>query len=340
MSMIVEVLETYLKEARAGKIKHLAISVAGDNNFAGYGFVGVQPYEALNMKGVTAMQAGLQRSIDNWTPPPPDPTLDASYVTYHLGAAPNGFDFVTWLATQDALREQAGVPGPMKVAFWNGKKSVPSDWLHVYREILGVFGGVEDNKALGRAGTGDFLTKKLVGLVNEGIPVPKLKPKGEWNLPKDVITITLREVDYEPHRNSDHQVWLRIAAYLQHKGHRVVIVRDTCKADEPLHGFETCPMASKNIDARMFLYANAKLNLFVSNGPCTLAWFSDKPFLCFTPPEAEDSAYVANRPSFWTQIMGIEVGQQFPWFTPQQRIVWEKADYKNVQTAINALNIL
>lgn len=333
MSLVIQVLEAYLNDAKAGKIKHLAISAAGQNNHSGYAFIGEQPYEELNLAAVSKMKDSLAARVESWRMPEPDPSLDASYVTYHLGASPNGFDFMTWLVSQEMRRVKAGAPGPLKVAFWIGKNQIKFPWLPVYRQMLGLVGAVEDEVAFGRfVKTENYLTLPIVELHREGISTPVLRPTKTYDIPKGVVTITLREVDYEPERNSDIPVWLRSARYLASRGEHVVIVRDTAKADEPFYEFETCPLASKDIDARMYLYANAKLNFFVSNGPCTMGWFSDRS-VTFIHPEDETSAYNPNKPSFWRQMMGVEVGGQFPWFNPTQRIVWKRPDYKTIKDA-------
>jgi hypothetical protein len=113
----------------------------------------------------------------------------------------------------------------------------------------------------------------------------------------------------------------------------VILVRDTACANEPFYSWEICPLASTNLHMRMALYEQAKCNLFVANGPCTLAQFSDRPWLCFTPIEPDDSPYKANTAMFWRMYVGIDVGEQFPWSRPDQRIVWKKDTYENICTA-------
>lgn len=336
---IVELLETYLEHARAGRIKHVALSAAGDNNYSGYAFMGAVQYEKLNHKAASIMTDRLLASVENWTLPEPDPSLDLSYACFHCGHYPNGFDFLTWMAGREMMRVKHGAPGPLKVAFWRGHKPSHFDWLKVYRPLLALMGGVEDDTALRRHDEDTIFTSKpMVDMYNEGIPLPKLTSVNPHpDLPKGVITITLREATHWPHRNSDVKAWTKFARYLQRQGEHVVFVRDTAKADEPLDDFETCPAASKDIDARMCLYENAKLNCYVSNGPSVMAWFTDKPFLCFTPPEAETSEYVPNRPSFWKAMMGVEQGSQYPWFNPSQQIIWKRETFAEIKTAYKAL---
>ena len=144
------------------------------------------------------------------------------------------------------------------------------------------------------------------------------------------ITITLREMDLYPYRNSNLWAWLNLAQYLTDHGEYVVFVRDTAKATEKLDGFEICPEASVDLHSRMALYEIAKLNLFVANGPTTLGWFGDFPWLSFTRIEPDGHEYVPNTPSFWRDNIGIEVGTQLPWALPDQRIIWQPDDYENL----------
>lgn len=98
-------------------------------------------------------------------------------------------------------------------------------------------------------------------------PLRSLKPA-----PKDesLITITLREADHWACRNSNTAEWIYFASALRDCGFRVVFVRDTSLAYEPLSDFETSPDASLDLVERARLYSSAKMNYFVNNGP---AWF-------------------------------------------------------------------
>lgn len=162
------------------------------------------------------------------------------------------------------------------------------------------------------------------------MPAPKVLSRG---YEPGAITITLREADHWPHRNSNIAAWLRFAMDLRWRGENVVFIRDTSKAMEPLGDFETDPLASFDLQMRMARYQSAKANLFVSNGPVTLAVFSKVPWLQFVPVEDESSGYHANRPSFWKRANGIDVGSQYPWSTPAQRIVWERDTYHSISAA-------
>ena len=151
------------------------------------------------------------------------------------------------------------------------------------------------------------------------------------------VTITLREALHDSPRNSRIEEWLRFASYLQDVcGERVVILRDTSKADEPLAAFETCPSASRNLHVRLALYAQSKCNFFVSNGPVTLAMFSEVPYIFMN--EILDYSDSGNKTESWALYHGTNPGDQVPWVKPNQRIVWKAETYENMIAAWDEFN--
>lgn len=89
-----------------------------------------------------------------------------------------------------------------------------------------------------------------------------------------LLTMTLREASYWPTRNSDRRAWLEAARLLAREGWHVVIVPDAESPafDEPLpDGVVLDAPAALDLIRRANLYAGARLNLFVNNGPAWLA---------------------------------------------------------------------
>jgi hypothetical protein len=193
-------------------------------------------------------------------------------------------------------------------------------------------GAVEDRECRGRF-SDMFLPFDIVRAAREGKAVPRFKVKTNA-LDRRPVTITLRETDFWPHRNSNVMAWLRFGSKLAMNGEDVLVVRDTAKAFEPLPGFRTCPEASIDLLYRAQLYASAKANLFVANGPAHIAMFLDVPYLIFngnTQPEGHP--YYTDTPSFWRDKVGVEVGGQWPWAGERQRMVWAKDDLENIERA-------
>jgi len=331
-SLVVKMLEDTLEKARTEGFSSLCLSVTGPNgNY--YNWSTGEEIQQLEL--ISSLHDKLRAHVENWRPYDEDPKLDASFACYHCASVPTGFDFLTWLFTQELYRIDEDAPGPLKVAFWQGRHPQPNPWLDaVYRPLIKMIGGVEDDRALRRMGADVHVTRTMAALYRLGAKLPPLRAAGDYDLPRGVVTITLRETDSFPHRNSDLITWYEFARFLRARGEQVVVVRDTSKADEPITGFETCPFASRDLDARMWLYQNAKLNFFVSNGPWMLAGLTENvPYVTFVQPEEMDSKYDANKPHFWKLKMGVEIGDQFPWAGSHQRIIWKKPTYEVILDA-------
>lgn len=331
-SICVEMLENALEKARTEGFSSVCIMVTGPN---GNYFNWSSGEETQQLELAEGYYSKMRAHVENWRPYDNDPSLDASYACYHCASVPNGFDFLTWLMIQEIYRVDEGAPGPLKIAFWQGRDPQPNPWIdRVYRPLIGMIGGVEDDRALLRMGADVHVTRTMAQMYRVGAKLPELHAYDYWELPKDAITITLRECDSFPHRNSDLLVWYEFSKMLKAQGERVIFVRDTSKADVPLTGCETCPIASRDLDARMWLYEHSKMNFFVSNGPMMLAALTEHvPYITFVMPEEMDSKYDANKPMFWKLKMGVQMGEQFPWAGSHQRIVWERPTLDNLNGA-------
>jgi hypothetical protein len=310
-------------------------------NVQSRGFAGEALMEHELKKAIKNLDGELDQSIAAWQSPEQDQSLDASYVCYNMATDPNGYDFIVWLIAMEMRRVRLGAPAPLKVGFWTefGKHRTPTDtlsmWLNnVFRPALPMIGAVEDPAACRGRGTRHFTPRVIVEAAEEGEKVPLLRSVIQSNQHPGSVTITLRESGKWPQRNSDLVAWGLFAEYLDRHGEHVVIVRDTAKADEPFGDFTTSPQASRDLDFRMALYENAKLNCFVSNGPATLAVHSKAPWMMFIPVEDQGSTYYANTPEFWDRYVGIEMGVgQYPWSGPNQRIIWKKDRFENIVAA-------
>jgi hypothetical protein len=93
----------------------------------------------------------------------------------------------------------------------------------------------------------------------------------------DLITITLREAEHWPTRNSNVDAWFNAATDIREMGFRVVVVRDALHSLIPFGDFEINPQASHYVVSRASLYASARLNMGVNNGPMWLSAMMDAP---------------------------------------------------------------
>ncbi len=140
------------------------------------------------------------------------------------------------------------------------------------------------------------------------------------------VIITLREAEYYKRRNSNIKAWTEFARLC---GEDIIFLRDTAQADTPLEGFEICPRASKELLFRAALYAHAKANLFVANGPWSLALHSKVPWLNFGSWRPDIPTYRPGRKEWW-DMLGVPVGSQCKWSSPYQRLIWKKDDLQNI----------
>jgi hypothetical protein len=348
---VVELLEKWLAKAKNGEVNHVAIVNCLPPNLVSWDAAGLIECEASSVFGLGELQKLIQhnkakRAGDYKL----DKTLGADFVAYNFATDPVGFDFMNWLIDAEMTRRREGAPFPLKVGFAIGADGTTGFETEanqrmvngVILPLLNMFGAVEDSRAMSGRRKEIFTLRDVTKAARDGEPVPHPKPSS-WAVSKvaafikgsSPITITLREADHWPHRNSDVEAWCRFATDLSVAGERVIVLRDTAKANEPLAASyfgQTWPLASMDLDVRLALYESAKCNFFVANGPYTLALFGSRPFLKFNPVDGGDR-YLPNTPKWWHDWMGIEVGEQFPWQLPTQRIVWERDDYATIARA-------
>lgn len=246
-------------------------------------------------------------------------------------------------------RIRSKAPGPLRVGFWlgrNGKTGLTGDHSqrdrmleNVCRPALRLIGAIEDPVATKGKFKEFFSYRDIVKACKDGETVPKFRSGLSLvGIIPGYVTITLREASYWPERNSKLPEWIRFAHYLRQRGERVIFIRDTANANEPIEGFDTLPRASTDLLFRMSVYENAKCNLFVSNGPVSLGFFSNVPFLKFFSVDP-NCIYNAGRPQYWTECAGISEGEQFPWLGPTQRLIWKPDFFTNLVVAWEELDI-
>ena len=208
--------------------------------------------------------------------------------------------------------------GVKQVGFVYGKwkpknytlKQAEERWLSIVEPASALFGikysigertGTEINHMLKAA----IETYKQTGRIGK-ITVPCV--------PKDYITITLRN-SRNPERNSKDAEWLKFAARMKQSGRKVVVIRDWDEKPLDLHD-------------RMKLYAGARMNLMVINGPLTLCIHSDAPYISMRTIGCENSG--STSPSFSAKN-GITPGFQFPWAKVNQRLSYLDDTAENIE---------
>jgi len=126
-------------------------------------------------------------------------------------------------------------------------------------------------------------------------------------LQRMVVTLTLRNQANEPARNPSHAEWRELHAWLEASGYEVIVVDDSNDALEQGRGY-----AELDPDLRLALYERAAMNVVGQNGPAALLWHSAAPYLRVksgSPPE-------------WGTNLGLKQGEQVPWASRDQRLVY------------------
>lgn len=272
---------------------------------------------------------------------------------YDLATSPPTFDFVSFLLNAEMRREACGadstevriLPGPN-----NGfrQDNLPPQCPETRRRMLhqivvpmtdllpscaGVVVQTDRSNDHGRSfghgekcyGLGHLLRAARAGVYP--LRAAGSAPQGDY------VTITLRECSYHPTRNASLPEWVKVGRCLSGSGVRVIFVRDTEKADEPLDGFETDPRASVDLLYRADLYAGARLNLFTSNGPAWMCLFMGAPtFICkmFNPGVKMASPQVfASR--------GLPPGSLWPNLRPRQHVSWDGDEFDRIMPHVERL---
>ena len=173
---------------------------------------------------------------------------------------------------------------------------------------------------------------RQVAAMRDGIrPLRAIEPA--WEDRSRLVTMTLRECEHWPERNSHVGDWVAAAQWMQDDGWEVIIVRDTLTAREKLGNFSTDAMAAENITARARLYAASAVNMFISNGPAWLALAMDVPVIMLRPVNDflrgpfGSEAFAAN---------GVPYGEQIPGAPPYQRLVWQDDTAENIMSAFHS----
>jgi hypothetical protein len=346
----VDLLRHYAKEAEKGTINHVTVTVCDSLGQMAADFAGSADADVVIPSLLDFLKLKIADTRRRIARPMPEQGLTCDYVCYNIGDSPTSFDFLPWLVDAEMTRRREDAPAPLKVAFargQDGKSGLNTDYRRamftgVLRPLVTMIGAVEDQVALGGRGKQVYVYRDVVEAAKRGEPVPALKaPPYAREVVQEMfagappVTITLRETANFTHRNSNLPEWLKFADDLERQGQRVIFIRDAAKYADPIPGYETCPMASVNLFVRMALYEQARCNMFVANGPWVMALHSERPWLMFNEVSNGDPN-AANTPHWWVEAHGVAPGGQYPWSKRDQRIIWQRDDYKNLSEAWHA----
>ncbi len=131
-----------------------------------------------------------------------------------------------------------------------------------------------------------------------------IKPAGT-----ERYTVTMRDYDRIPKRNSNREAWLKFAE------------------DIGAYVIEDWNVSRIHLHDRMALYAGAEMNFGVVSGPMALCEYSDYPYIMLM--KYVDTTYMTNhcRP----------VGSCLPWANEMQKNIWTDDDsYEGIWLALEA----
>ncbi len=264
---------------------------------------------------------------------------------------PISFDFVTWLvhmklrAQRDGCERLHVVLMPKR----GGRGDVGREWneyddaetyfrfTHIVIPACLLAGATfeisenDDQEDVG--GKFDHHARVLVESAHKGERIPQLTASAHARrVARDFlkiqgprpVTITARKTP--PHDRDSGPGWTPACDWLRSKGYTPVVVHDT--RDALVHMGQVFAV---DLDLRMALYQEAALNLHVNGGPVVLCWYSGAPFIQFNCALPAD-AFRAH----WAKYSALEVGDQLPWATPAQRLVYGRDTFENIKAAVMA----
>ena len=189
-----------------------------------------------------------------------------------------------------------------------------------YEPALPVAHHPNDSLFPARAGTGP------IGVLRAGAQA--LRYIDQWVAThaagRQMVTITLRNCEYNQARNSNVAAWAEFARGLDLRVWFPVFVLDTERTlgevPKALQDFVVFREVSWNVGLRMALYERAWLNLGVNNGPMALCWLNERTrYITFkmVTPSVSQTTVAFNR------SRGFEPNQSLPFATAFQMWVWE-----------------
>lgn len=137
------------------------------------------------------------------------------------------------------------------------------------------------------------------------------------------IIISLRQYDHMPRRNSNLPVWRDFAEAIKSSGFTPIFLIDmeaeSTGTMAELRDQIVLDGAFWNLALRMAFYELAWLNMAIMHGPMELCWYNEKcRYVIFIPIDAAPQC----SPEALRE-QGHEIGSDFPFAKPYQRLVWE-----------------
>jgi hypothetical protein len=158
---------------------------------------------------------------------------------------------------------------------------------------------------------------------------------------RPVVTITLRQSDFQPRRNSRLDQWLALADSCRRRGLFPLVIPDT---EAVLGGAATecgdVPVftpGALSIGLRAAAYQESRLNMLANGGPYTLCLYNAAArfsmFKLLVPGiHTASAAYHASQ--------GLMPGSQLPFAGPLQRLVWDDDSFETLDRELSEVMAL
>lgn len=227
---------------------------------------------------------------------------------YDLASQPCSFDFATWLAvarTNGAQEVRFSVDGGFKSKDYGDPRERFESILKPLCELVGVPYSI--GKKEGHL-FGHFISD-LIGTYKK---FGRLEKYGKYE-GGEYTTVTVRNSRKEYRNSSDD--WRKFAKEI---GALVIPDYADVKID---------------LAERFRIYQNARLNLFVNNGPAMLCICSDIPYGIL---KYANKGGATNEE--WLAGQGLPRGSQYPWANERQRIFWGGDSYSEIREAFEEMN--
>jgi hypothetical protein len=148
-----------------------------------------------------------------------------------------------------------------------------------------------------------------------------------------IVTITLRQYNWDPTRNSKVDEWVKFAQFIRGKGFTPVFIPDTdvCFEHDPrLDGFIVFEAPCWNLGIRTALYEEVDLNFFSPNGPAAIA-ILNRNAASITMKILVPGSMTASVEG--VTKMGISIGQKTFYFSEDhfQVLSWEDDTFENIR---------
>lgn len=111
------------------------------------------------------------------------------------------------------------------------------------------------------------------------------------------VTVTIRDTFHRPNKNSDPGVWRKFAREVG-----AIVIEDS-------------RVREISLKDRFALYAGARMNYGVPNGPFSVLWYTEYPMMMFSDPVETKKSWGGH---------SVKVGDTLPWLRGNQHLLWEK----------------